>query len=53
MNKDKSWMLITYYCPIHGDIGRMEPIEITKTELGKNFLEQEKPQKKVHKTKYD
>ena len=39
MNKDKKWMLITYYCPTHGDSGRVEPLQITRQEISKNFLE--------------
>ena len=38
-NKDKKWMLITYYCPTHGDSGRVEPLQITRQEISKNFLE--------------
>jgi len=33
MNKEKDWMLMTYYCPTHGDLGRLEPIEISKKEI--------------------
>ena len=39
MNKDKKWMLITYYCPTHGDSGRVEPLQITRQEISKNILE--------------
>tara|TARA_B100001989_G_C24110882_1_gene256243 strand:+ start:92 stop:229 length:138 start_codon:yes stop_codon:yes gene_type:complete len=35
---EKKWMLMTYYCPTHGNLGIVEPIEITKKEIGKNFL---------------
>ena len=38
MNKDKKWMLMTYYCPTHGDLGRTEPIEIMNNEMNKTFL---------------
>ena len=33
MDKDKKWMLITYYCPTHGDLGIVNPISITKKDL--------------------
>ena len=33
MNEEKKWMLMTYYCPTHGDAGIAEPIEITKKEI--------------------
>ena len=46
MNQDKKWMLITYYCPTHGDQGRIEPIEIKNNELRKNFLNKEQTRKK-------
>ena len=46
MNDDKKWLLMTYYCPTHGDLGRIEPIEITRKEISKNFLTKADPQKK-------
>ena len=38
MDKNKAWMLVTYYCPTHGDTGRIEPIEITSKDIRKHFL---------------
>ena len=38
MNEEKNWMLITYYCPTHGDSGIVQPIEITKKEISKTFM---------------
>ena len=38
MDEKKKWMLITYYCPTHGDSGIVEPVEITKKEISKTFL---------------
>tara|TARA_B100000945_G_scaffold35861_1_gene24274 strand:+ start:102 stop:242 length:141 start_codon:yes stop_codon:yes gene_type:complete len=38
MNNDKKWMLMTYYCPTHGEGGRLEPLEISREEISKNFL---------------
>ena len=35
---EKKWMLITYYCPTHGDLGIVKPIEISKKELTKKML---------------
>ena len=40
MDKDKNWMLMTYYCPTHGDSALVKPIEITKKEINKLFLKQ-------------
>ena len=37
MNEEKKWMLMTYYCPTHGDSGMIKPIEITKKEFTKTF----------------
>ena len=37
MNEEKKWMLMTYYCPTHGDLGMVKPIEITKKEISKKF----------------
>ena len=45
MDEEKKWMLMTYYCPTHGDLGLVEPIEITKKELSKKFLKKEKNSK--------
>ena len=33
MEKDKKWMLMTYYCPTHGDLGKVEPLEFSMQEL--------------------
>ena len=38
MDEDKKWMLMTYYCPTHGDSGLVKPIQLTKKEIGKTFL---------------
>tara|TARA_B100001989_G_C24449933_1_gene418393 strand:- start:186 stop:326 length:141 start_codon:yes stop_codon:yes gene_type:complete len=38
MDKEKKWMLMTYYCPTHGNFGIVQPIEITKKEISETFL---------------
>ena len=38
MDQEKKWMLMTYYCPTHGDSGILQPIEITKKEINRKFL---------------
>ena len=38
MNDEKKWMLMTYYCPTHGDSGLVKPIKLTKKEIKKIFL---------------
>ena len=38
MDAKKRWMLITYYCPTHGDSGLVKPIQLTKKEISKKFL---------------
>ena len=45
MDQEKKWMLMTYYCPTHGDSGLVEPIEITKKELSQKFLRKNKNSK--------
>ena len=35
MDEEKKWMLMTYYCPTHGDSGMIKPIEIIKKEITK------------------
>jgi len=38
MDEEKKWMLMTYYCPIHGGSGLVKPIQFTKKEISKTFL---------------
>ena len=38
MEEDKKWMLMTYYCPTHGDEGIAKQVEITKKEISETFL---------------
>ena len=38
MEEQKKWMLMTYYCPIHGDSGVAETIELTRKDISKTFL---------------
>ena len=38
MDEEKKWMLMTYYCPTHGDSGIVKPIQLTKKEISKTFL---------------
>ncbi len=42
MDQEKKWMLMTYYCPIHGDSGIAKPIELSKKEIGKTYLKKAK-----------
>ena len=42
MDEEQKWMLITYYCPTHGESGLVEPIELTKKEIFKKFLKKER-----------
>ena len=37
MNEEKKWLLMTYYCPTHGDSARIKSVEITKKEITKTF----------------
>ena len=47
MNHDKQWMLMTYYCPIHGDAGKAEIIQLTRKEILKNLFDKTKPDKNI------
>ena len=38
MDEDKKWLLMTYYCPTHGDSGLGKPIQLTKKEINRTFL---------------
>ena len=45
MDDEKKWMLMTYYCPTHGDSGLAKQIEITKKEISEILLKKEGSQK--------
>ena len=38
MDEEKKWMLMTYYCPTHGNSGILKQIETTKKEISKTIL---------------
>ena len=38
MDEEKEWMLMTYYCPTHGDSGLVKPIQLTKKVISKTLL---------------
>ena len=46
MKEDKKWMLMTYYCPIHGDAGKVEPIQVSRKEIYNNLNGKTKSKKK-------
>ena len=46
MDQEKNWMLMTYYCPTHGDSDVVKPIEITKREISEAYLRKERDLKK-------
>ena len=37
MDEEKKWMLMTYYCPTHGDAGIAKHIEITKKDISETL----------------
>ena len=41
MDKEK-WMLMTYYCPTHGDPGLVKSIEITKKEISEIYSKEKR-----------
>jgi len=45
MEQDKKWMLMTYYCPIYGEAGRIEPLEISREQTSKTFFKKRKTKK--------
>ena len=45
MDVKQKWMLMTYYCPTHGDSGIVRPIEMTNKEINKIFLKKSKTSK--------
>ena len=48
MDKDKRWMLMTYYCPTHGNAGRVEPVEVTRQEISYKFLKKTKKRNDIN-----
>ena len=38
MDKDQKWMLMTYYCPTHGDSSLLKSIEVTRKEICEKYL---------------
>ena len=47
MNEDKKWMLMTYYCPTHGNASKVEPIQVTRQEIYNNLFEKNKSIKDI------
>ena len=45
MDKENKWMLMTYYCPTHGDSSLVKPIELTKQEMSETFFKKDKTSK--------
>ena len=45
MNEEKKWLLMTYYCPTHGDSGLIEQLQLTKKEINKTFLKKRRHSK--------
>ena len=45
MDAEKQWMLMTYYCPTHGDSGLVKPIQLPKKENIKTFLKKKRSTK--------
>ena len=38
MDEEKKWMLMTYYCPTHGDSSLVKSIQLPKKEIIKTLL---------------
>ena len=45
MDEEKKWLLMTYYCPTHGDSGFVKPIQLTKKEISKTFFKKTRSSK--------
>ena len=43
MDEEKKWMLMTYYCPTHGDSSIVLPFETPKKEIKETFLKKGRP----------
>ena len=42
MDDKKKWLLMTYYCPTHGNAGIVRPIELIKKEISETFVKKAK-----------
>ena len=47
MEQEKKWMIMTYYCPTHGNSGILEPVEITKKEIVDSYLVKERKPREI------
>ena len=47
MDKEKKWMLMTYYCPTHGGSGILKQIQLSNREISKTFLKKGKSSKNL------
>tara|TARA_Y100001980_G_C14377778_1_gene180730 strand:+ start:467 stop:604 length:138 start_codon:yes stop_codon:yes gene_type:complete len=45
MSENKTWLMMTYYCPTHGSLDRSEPVEITRNDLKNAKIELDKNKK--------
>ena len=45
MDQEKKWMLITYYCPTHGNSSILKPIELSKKEITSKLFKKDKSSK--------
>ena len=52
MNEDKTWMLMTYYCPTHGNAGKVYPIQVTKQDISNILFDNNKSKKDILKSKF-
>ena len=46
MDEKKNWMLMTYYCPTHGNHGMAKQIEIAEKEISEKFLNKDRNAKR-------
>ena len=42
MDEEKKWMLMTYYCPTHGDSGLLKQIQLPKNVISKTLTKKKK-----------
>ena len=52
MNEDKTWMLMTYYCPTHGNAGKVDPIQVTRQEISNISIDKNKSKNDNFKSKF-
>ena len=45
---ENKWMLMTYYCPTHGNRAKVDTIQLTRQEFSNNLFGENKSKKNLY-----